>query len=116
MGASCGPPQGAKEAVELYWPRSAAQAVAGAKGKDSSPPPGPEGGQRARAVLEPWGPPEPPLLSAHPALWEEGGLPRALEGGKKHPPIRSFGEWGAQPLIGLSINTRTSCFLKCYRS
>ena len=37
--------------------------------------------------------------------------PHGRQTGKKHPPIRSFGEWGAQPLIGLSIGLRTSCFL-----
>ena len=31
---------------------------------------------------------------------------------KKHPPIRSVGEWGVQPLIGLSIGLVTSCFLE----
>ena len=34
------------------------------------------------------------------------------ETGKKHPPIRSIGEWGAYPLIGLSIGLGTSCFLE----
>ena len=43
--------------------------------------------------------------------WAYGNRPQAAVR-KKHPPIRSVGEWGVQPLIGLSIGPVTSCFLK----
>nr|WP_325217743.1 hypothetical protein [uncultured Oscillibacter sp.] len=51
----------------------------------------------------------PPNGGGFFALWQKKSGGRT---GKKHPPIRSVGEWGAQPLIGLSIGPVTSCFLK----